>query len=56
MGSAVRERARVDVGMVATEDRTASLGGCRRPLGGRSVRHSAGFVGLKESVEWVEWS
>lgn len=38
--------------MVATEDGTASLGGCRRPLRGRSVRHSAGFGEVGKQIEW----
>lgn len=34
--------------MVAAEDRTVWFGGCRRPLGGRSVRHSVDLVGSGE--------
>jgi hypothetical protein len=45
------KRVCVDVGMGATEDRAVGLGGCRRPLGRGSVRHSAGFLVFKEAVD-----
>lgn len=35
---------RIDVGMVAAEDRAGRLGRSWRALGGRCVRHSVGFV------------
>lgn len=37
-------RVLLNVGMVSAEDRTVWLGGCRRPLGWRRVRHSVDFV------------
>ena len=43
----------VDVGMIPAEGRTASLGGCRRPLGGGRVMHSGGFAGAEEAGECV---
>jgi hypothetical protein len=42
------------VGMVAAEDRAGGLGGCWRPVGGRSVRHSADFAALWKLVERAE--
>jgi hypothetical protein len=37
--------------MVPAENRAAWFGGCRRPLGRRSVRHSVNLVGLRT---WFE--
>jgi len=44
-GSQVRKL--LAVGMCAAEDRTVWLGACRRPVGGRRVRHSADLRGSR---------
>jgi hypothetical protein len=52
LGVGRRKRVLIDVGMIPAECRAVWLGGCRRPLGGRRVRHSVDFAGLRKLISW----